>query len=167
MIVGVVIFHHQFTMGRDMASALQVAQIINALGTLIIGCVVVWITLEQRRLSNHRLAFDLFEKQYDLLKISSNVWPRVLIAGKVESDDYQQIQDVWIRSRVLFSSGVQDQICTIKDQMKRYLDKNQLLFVEETVDDRKIASREKYDALAKIIHHFPSCINSLVREIQP
>lgn len=151
-----------------MNTVLQISQMINAIGLLIIGGIGAWIAVEQRVIAKQRLAVELFDKRFNVLRTLADLHKHVLKSGVTDIENHDVVQDFCILSRVLFSESLQARLYAIRDEMRRHIEASRTLQRARTPIEQNAAIEAQEDAIAKLVdRRFPDAMNALVQEIRP
>jgi hypothetical protein len=92
------------------------ATIVQALTTLVLGCVAVYIAWRQWRTSHDRLVFDLFEKRFAVYKVTETLIDRAKIHGPIVRDDLEEFFDGIRGAEFLFDGEARTFLKTIGDK---------------------------------------------------
>ena len=92
------------------------ATIVQALTTLVLGCVAAYIAWRQWRTSHYRLVFDLFEKRFAVYEVTKTLINRAAIHGPIVRDDLQEFSNGIRGAEFLFDGEARTFLMTISDK---------------------------------------------------
>jgi hypothetical protein len=149
------------------SDVLEIVKIFNPIGLLIVGGIGAWIAIDQRIIAKRRLAADLLDKRFEVLKSTDDLYWKIIPKGTATTDDFRELRDIVIRSRALFSAELHNALSEICDQLDHHIGALRLLEHTSTQENVNELIAEKEETIAKVVDGLNACVDWLAREMKP
>lgn len=137
-----------------MDTALRIAQIVNALGTVLIGCVVAWIAYQQFRTSRNSFQLSTYDRRRKVFYALQDVLSRIQQEGKPNRDMLNPLLEVMIESSFLFNDKIPDYLTTVRQNILKSCRLRDRLFGDHALPsgDARDQAQEEYEQLEQWFH---------------